>query len=198
MLLDLDGVLVESTAAVERAWTWWAGGRGLDPARVIRHAHGRPTIDTVSRFAPAADRAREVARVEERQRTDVAGLTALPGALDLLTSSRRLAVVTSCQAALAHARLTAVGLPIPAVLVTSDRLERGKPDPEGYLLAAAELRTLPAACTVVEDSPAGIAAGKAAGMRVLAVRSSHPDERLGEADAIVGDLAGVIEFVQRA
>ena len=101
----------------------------------------------------------------------------------------RIAVVTSCTGDLARARLAAAGLEPPAVLVTADRLRRGKPDPEGYLLAARELGADPAGCVVLEDAPAGIEAGRAAGMRVVGVLTTHAPEALSAADERVATVA---------
>jgi sugar-phosphatase len=85
-------------------------------------------------------------------------------------------------------RLTAAGLPIPEVLVSAEAVAAGKPDPEGYLKAAAALGRDIRRCLVVEDSPAGIQAGRAAGARVLAVATSHPASELMSADAVIPDL----------
>jgi sugar-phosphatase len=97
--------------------------------------------------------------------------------------------VTSCSIALARARLAAAGLPEPAVMITAELVRAGKPDPEGYLLAAARLGALPADCVVLEDAPAGVRAGRAAGMRVVGVATSHPAAELEEADVVVATLA---------
>ncbi len=130
--------------------------------------------------------------VEEAEVTDTDGVVALPGASELLASGPPLAIVTSCSTALAIARLDAAGLPIPEVLVSSDGLERGKPDPACFLIAARRLETEPARCVVIEDAPAGIRAGRKAGASVIALRTTHADDELSEADAIVDDVAAVL------
>jgi sugar-phosphatase len=99
------------------------------------------------------------------------------------------AVVTSCTRPLALARLRAARLPVPDLMVTSERTARVKPDPDPYLLGARELGVAPADCVVLEDAPAGVAAGRAAGMRVVAVRCSHDDHALRGADELVDDVA---------
>jgi sugar-phosphatase len=191
-LIDLDGVLVDSEAAVARAWTWWASQRGLDPALFIP-AHGRPSRETIAELAPQLHAEAEAALVEEREATDTAGVVALPGASAMLRSSSRIAVVTSGGQRLAEARLRAASLPRPEVLITADSVTRGKPDPEPYLLAARELGVAPPRCTVFEDAPAGVAAGRAAGMRVVALTTTFSAGELDGADRIVADLAEYLD-----
>jgi sugar-phosphatase len=192
LLVDLDGTLVDSTAPVRRAWTAFAGRHGLDPDAVLRLAQGRPSRETVRLLAPVAQHEQEAATVEATEIRDTDGVFALPGAARLLTSDRRLAIVTSCSTALAEARLGAAGLPVPRFLVSSDGLTRGKPDPECFHIAARLLGIDPTRCVVIEDAPAGIAAGRAAGATVIALRTTHPDADLGDAHAIAGDISSLI------
>lgn len=192
VLVDLDGTLVDSDAAVLRAWHAFAARHGLDGDAVHRFAHGRPSRETVRMLIPGADHDAEAAMVERVELDDTAGLLALPGAAQLLAADRRLAIVTSCSAALARVRLTAVGLPIPDVLVSADDVERGKPDPSCYLIGARRLGADPARCVVLEDAPAGVAAGRAAGAVVIALRTTHGDDELAAADAIADDVAALL------
>jgi mannitol-1-/sugar-/sorbitol-6-phosphatase len=190
ILSDLDGVLVDSTAAVERAWRRWAGEHDIPFGAIEPRMHGVPSRQTVAVVAPELDAARESASIDLGQAEDLDGIAALPGAEALLAGgyARRYAVVTSGDRRLARARLGAAGLPVPSVLITSDMVERGKPDPEAYLLGADRLGADPADCVVVEDAPAGIAAARAAGMRVVAVTTTHAPDDLCEADAVIADL----------
>ncbi|HWE09385.1 MAG TPA: HAD-IA family hydrolase [Solirubrobacteraceae bacterium] len=191
LLVDLDGTLVDSTAPVHRAWSHFAARHGLDAEHVHRFAQGRPSRESVRLLVPGANHAAEAEALERAELGDVDGIVALPGAAELLSGGWRLAVVTSCSRALAHMRLRAAGLPIPTALVSADDVERGKPDPTCYLLGAARLGVDPAGCVVLEDAPAGISAGRAAGARVLAVRTTHADHDLGDADLIVDDLSQI-------
>ena len=185
LLCDLDGVLVDSGAAVERAWRWWAGEHGLDFALVEETIHGHPSRDAVARLLPGVDAFAESRRVEMRQVEDLEGVVAVPGAAELLARwpPERLAVVTSASVPLAEARLGHAGLPVPAALVTEEQVARGKPDPEPYLLGAERLGAPPAECVVLEDAPAGVEAARAAGMRVIAVLTTHAREELPGASA---------------
>jgi mannitol-1-/sugar-/sorbitol-6-phosphatase len=185
MLFDLDGVLVDSTPAVARVWAGWAREHGFDPDEVVRKAHGRPSIATIRELLPNADHAAEDREVERREIADIEGVIALPGATGLLRSLPldRWAIVTSCTRPLAWVRIAAAGLPKPKHLVTSSDVQRGKPDPEPYLKGAQFLGLPAAECLVFEDAPAGIRAGKAAGARVLALRTTATDGELREAGA---------------
>ena len=191
-LVDLDGVLVDSILAATRAWTWWASSHGLDPEPFVR-AHGRPSRETIADLAPALNAESEAARVEERETSDTAGVVALPGAAAILGAGHPIAIVTSGGERLATARLRAAGLPRPEVLVTADSVSRGKPDPEPYLLAARRLGVAPSRCTVFEDAPAGVTAGKAAGMRVVALTTTVRAGELAGADRVIPSLAEYLD-----
>jgi mannitol-1-/sugar-/sorbitol-6-phosphatase len=190
LLVDLDGTLVDSTAPVRRAWAGFAKRHGLDGDKVHSFAQGRPSRETISLLGPA-DHDAEAAAIEHAEVHDTADVFALPGAAQLLASDRPLAVVTSCSSALAVARLRAAALAIPAVLISSDGLERGKPDPECFLIAARRLGADPRRCVVLEDAPAGIAAGRAAGATVIALRTTHAESELRDAHAIADNLASL-------
>jgi sugar-phosphatase len=194
-LFDLDGVLVDSTPAVARVWKQWAIEHGFDPEQVIRSAHGRPSISTLRDYLPNADHELENREVERREIEDLQDVRALAGAQNLLSAlpRKRWTIVTSCTRRLAQVRLQAAGLPVPERMVTSDDVERGKPDPEPYLRGAERLGFPPHECVVVEDAPAGIRAGRAAGTRVIGLRTTTKDAELIEAGAtwIVDDCSAI-------
>ena len=121
----------------------------------------------------------------------VNGAVAVRGAQQLLAAldHRLWAAVTSGPRPLMSARLQSAGLPVPRVLITGDDVRYGKPHPEGFLLAAEALRIPPTRCVVVEDSPPGVAAGKAAGALVVALTTTHSADVLAAADIIVSDLS---------
>ena len=173
ILSDLDGVLVDSHASIMRAWRWWGATHGVESEAIEGVQHGRPSGEIIALLAPGLDAAAESRAIDLRQAEDVDDVIALPGAHDLFAGSDPVAIVTSCTVPLATARLRAGGLAIPEVLVTPERLSRGKPNPEGYLLAARELGAAPADCVVLEDAPAGVEAGRAAGMRVVGITTTH-------------------------
>jgi len=193
LLVDLDGVLVNSLAAVVRAWKWWAPQHGLDPAAFI-NAHGRTTREAIVELAPRLDPDLEAALAEDRQMIDTAGVVALPGAMSLLRLAQPLAIVTSSTRRVALARLRAAGLAMPKVVISAESVGRSKPDPGPCLLAAARLGLEPSDCIVFDDSPAGIQGGKAAGMAVVRVATTVSPGALEGADLIVRDLSEYLQL----
>jgi sugar-phosphatase len=195
VLFDLDGVLVDSTPAVARVWSWWARQHGFDPETVVREAHGRPSIATIRELLPDADHDAENREVERREIEDTEGVIPLPGAMGLIHSlpALRWAIATSCTLPLAHVRIKAAGLPLPKHLVTATDVRHGKPDPEPYLKAAQSLGIPARDCVVFEDAPAGIRSGKAAGARVIALRTTSNEREIEKAGAdwIVEDCSAV-------
>ncbi|QXJ25339.1 HAD-IA family hydrolase [Actinomadura graeca] len=193
LLLDVDGTLVDSTPLIERAAREWAVGYGIDAEEFLSGAHGRRTADRVADFLPPGRVRAATEHLEALEAAGTDGVTALPGALDLLASVDGLpcAFVTSMDAGQLAARARAAGITPPATVVTAEDVPRGKPDPSGYLLAAGRLGVDAARCVVIEDAPAGIAAGRAAGATVVAVATSHPGGALTAAHHRVRDLTRV-------
>jgi sugar-phosphatase len=186
ILCDLDGVLVDTGDAVERVWREWALERGLDADALVGEIHGVPTRQVLARWAPELGED-EVVRVDALHAAT--GGEPMPGAHELLALAD--AIVTSCTAPEAAARLRAAGLPTPDVLVTADDVARGKPSPDPYLEAARRLGAAPEDCLVIEDAPAGIAAGNAAGMTVWAVATTHAPEELREAAEVYSSTLSI-------
>lgn len=193
LLLDMDGTLVNSDAAVERVWRRWADRHGLDGDEVMKVVHGRQGYASMALLLP--DRPMEQnyadnARMLAEETADTEGVVAIPGAPDFLASLRGLphALVTSADVPLSTARMAAAGLAQPDVRVTAESVGASKPDPEGFLKGAAELGVAPADCVAFEDSGAGIAAARAAGMRVVGV---GPRAGLHGPDVVVEDLTRV-------
>ena len=185
LLFDLDGVLINSTPAVARVWRQWAIEHGFDPEEVVARAHGRPSLTTVREYLPNADHEAENREVERREIADLEGVIPLPGALELLASlpNERWTIVTSCTRPLAEVRIKAAGLPLPKKMITSNDIQHGKPHPEQYQKGAAVQGFSPADCVVIEDVPAGVRAGKAAGARVTAFTTTVQPGSLVEAGA---------------
>jgi sugar-phosphatase len=191
ILSDLDGTLIDSTASVVRAFEWWAELRRLPEGVADRLPHGRTSAGAAAMLAPDLDAEIEGAMLDRRQCDDTEGVIALPGARELLETHTRLAIVTSCPVPLAHARLAAAGLPRPSTLVTPELTKQAKPDPEPYLLGAQLLGAAAGECVVLEDAPAGVASGLAAGMIVIAVLTTHRREDLPGAAAYLTDLTAL-------
>ncbi|MEV6806878.1 HAD-IA family hydrolase [Streptomyces sp. NPDC051132] len=193
LLLDMDGTLVNSDAVVERVWRRWASRHGLDGDEVLKVIHGRQGHASMALLLPGRpveQNVAENARMLAEETADTDGVVEVPGAGAFLASLAGLphALVTSADLALATVRMTAAGLPLPEVRITAESVGASKPDPEGFLKGAAELGVDPADCVVFEDSGAGIAAGRAAGMRVVGI---GPRAVPHDPDAAVRDLTGV-------
>jgi len=193
VLFDLDGTLVDSTASVGRVWHRWAAERGLDPAWTV--PHGVPARQVLATLVPAEELEAALAQVSRLELEDDEDVRPLPGAVAALAAlpAARTAIVTSGLRALATQRIRRAGLVVPPLLVAADDVRVGKPDPAPWLMAARLLGVDPARCLVVEDAPAGLQAGRAAGCATLAVTTTHPAHEL-EADAVVEHL-GAVRFV---
>lgn len=183
ILFDLDGVLVDSTPAVARVWGRWATAHDLPPEKVIAHAHGRRSIETIRALAPHIDAEQENRHVEEMEIEDREGVIALPGAARLLSRlpQDRFCIVTSATAALARVRMHVAGLPAPRCVISADDVVQGKPSPEPYLKGAQLLGFAAHDCLVFEDAPAGIVSARAAGMQVIGLPNTYPAEELAGA-----------------
>ncbi|MGV9986978.1 HAD family hydrolase [Streptomyces olivaceus] len=193
LLLDMDGTLVNSDAAVERVWRRWADRQGLDGDEIMKVVHGRQGYASMALLLP--DRPMEQnyadnARMLAEETADTEGVVAIPGAAAFLASLQGLphALVTSADVALSTARMAAAGLALPDVRVTAESVGASKPDPEGFLKGAAELGIAPADCIAFEDSGAGIKAARAAGTRVVGV---GPRAGFHGPDVVVEDLTRV-------
>ncbi|MEU3496334.1 HAD-IA family hydrolase [Kitasatospora cineracea] len=193
VLLDMDGTLVNSDAVVERCWRRWAERNGLDGDEVMRVAHGRQghlTMGLLLPDRPVEQNLAENAVMLDEESSDIDGVVEVPGAARLVASLAGLphALVTSADDRLARVRMAAAGVPLPPLVITAEHVGASKPDPEGFLKAAAELGVAPAECLVLEDSEAGIAAARAAGMPVLGI---GPRAAAHRPDHHVDDLSGV-------
>ncbi len=193
VLFDMDGVLMSSLGSVERSWRSYATSRSLDPELAVKMAHGRRAIETVRALRPDLDAKSELRVIEDLEIEDNEGLVVLPGVQEMIAAlpKNSWAIVTSATERLARSRLAFAGIPIPKYFVTSETVNHGKPHPEPYQRGAALLGAAAGECIVIEDAPAGVAAGKAAGCRVLAVLTTHPPETLMTADWRVATLAEV-------
>ncbi|MBP2835789.1 MULTISPECIES: sugar phosphatase [Dickeya] len=194
-LFDLDGTLVDSLPAVERAWSNWARDHDIAPQTVLDFIHGKQAITSLRHFLAGASEEtiqREFVELEQVEATDTAGIVAMPGAQALLTRLDELdipwAIVTSGTVPIAHARHREAGLSAPREFITAEQVARGKPNPDAYLLGAERLGLSPAECVVVEDAPAGVLSGLAAGCKVIAVKAPADTPRLDEVDAALSSL----------
>jgi len=192
ILFDLDGVLIDSTSCIIRHWKVWANKHNLDVNEIMQIAHGRRTVETIQLIAPYLDAEKEADEHTLREVMDTQGVLEIEGARELLTSlpANSWAIVTSGSSKLIKARLDHVALPLPEILVTSDDVKNGKPSPEPYLLGAKRLGVEVERSIIIEDAPAGIVAGKKAGMIVIGIKKTHSEKELLDsgADLVIDQL----------
>jgi mannitol-1-/sugar-/sorbitol-6-phosphatase len=200
LLFDLDGVLADSTRSVIRAWSAWARRVGLEPEELLPKVHGRRAIETIRAARPDLDAEAELATLVADETTDNDDTEEIPGARALVSAlpADAWAIVTSGLREVATARLVAAAIPLPRVMITAESIERGKPDPDCYLKGAQALGVDPSGCVVVEDAPIGATAARAAGMRLIALTTTHRADELGPADLILPDLTHLaVNIVER-
>jgi sugar-phosphatase len=161
---------------------------------ILSFSHGRPTIATLEHFLPGRDHAAELEELAHFEETQTEGILAVAGAAHVLHALRAQnhpwAVVTSAWRNLAEIRVMAAGLPVPTVIVPIDEIRKGKPDPEGFLCAAARLGVAPEECLVFEDTRPGIEAGLSAGMQVVGLLTTCSSEQLRH-QPLIGDFRDV-------
>ncbi|MEU6643348.1 HAD-IA family hydrolase [Saccharomonospora sp. NPDC046836] len=189
LLVDMDGTLIDSDEAQRRSWTTWATSHQLDPGLFLE-AQGWTAREKITHFAPWLDIEMETRAIATMEAGEKAGIAPLPGASRLWKSTRRFAVVTSADRRLARVRLQVAGLTVdrPETIITADDVSRGKPDPEPYLLAARRVGADPAQCIVIEDSPAGIESGLAAGMTVVGLTTTLSSDKVAMANLVMENL----------
>jgi len=197
-LFDLDGTLVDSKPAVERAWIKLAQEAQI-PLEKMVGLHGIPAEQSLRMLLE--DRSEEeikswVDRIEFLESSDTTGVVPIPGAKNLLNelNERNIpwTIVTSCTIPLAISRVTAAGIEMPDHSVTFNDVKLGKPHPEPFILGAKRIGLNPSQCWVIEDAPAGVKSGKSAGCTVAAVLTSHLKEQLNEADHFLNHLDEVL------
>lgn len=185
LLFDMDGTLTNSTAVVERVWGRWAASQGVDFKDFVHRIHGCRAVDIMAMMAPpGADLAAELQKVDAQELIETDGIVPVAGAPELIAALPRAswALVTSASPELARTRMGAAGLPMPQTLVTANDVRQGKPDPACYRLALERLGLAAGQAVVVEDAPAGIAAGRAAGCRTIALATTSPASALSAED----------------
>ncbi len=171
LLFDLDGTLIDSLPAVDRAWGRFADKHGFEAQFVRERIHGRRSIDSIRELVPHVDAHEEDAWMRGLESSDTEGVVALPGSKDLLEALPldRWCVVTSGTSDVARARIAATGLPLPRFAVFGEDVTRGKPAPDPFRLGAERLGFSPEDCLGFEDTDAGLASVRAAGARAVAV-----------------------------
>ncbi|EXJ68386.1 glycerol 3-phosphatase 1 [Cladophialophora psammophila CBS 110553] len=199
LLLDFDGTIIDSTAAIIKHWHKQGEIMGVDPNVILASSHGRRSIDVIKMYDPSKANWDYIIHQESLIPKEFGqDAEEIPGARKLLTTlddaNVPWAVVTSGTRGLVTGWIEVLKLAHPRTIVVAEDVENGKPDPTCYLLGRRRLR-LPetAEMIVFEDAPAGVCAGKAAGFKVIALSTTHTVGQLKEAGAdwIVEDLRSV-------
>lgn len=190
LLFDMDGTLVDSTRSVELVWGRWAERHGISFSSFKHSMHGRRAIDIMRSIVPShLDAEQELKTIDSDELIETAGIVPIPGAVRLLSTLPRgsWALVTSAQLSLARVRMEAAGLPLPEVVVSADDIREGKPNPACYRLAMERLGCGAGDAVVFEDAAAGLAAGRAAGCRTIALATTQASSCL-EGETWLPDL----------
>ena len=199
ILWDLDGVLADTADLHYHAWAAALAEFGFPYSRAIFDSHfGMNNADTLAFLLgrpPAPDWLADVsARKEAAFRSAARGqVQTLPGVREWLGRFQSWGLLQAVASSAPQANIDALidGLQLRsyfAALVSAEGLP-GKPDPAVFLAAAQKLNAASAHCLVIEDSPHGLAAAHRAGMKCLAVLTTHPAARLQAADLVVDNLA---------
>lgn len=193
IIFDLDGVLVDSVPGILSIWRAWAKKHGIENPDLNHLAITARTEEAVQHLAPDLDLQTEVEYLEEQEATGIRDLRPIKGARSLIDALPPDAwgVFTSVSQKTALSKMQIANLPQPRVLVSGDRVLRGKPYPDGYLLASRELGVEPRECLVIEDTPLGVQAARAAGIPVIALTTTHSPDQLVGAQAVVSDLEAI-------
>ncbi|KZV98684.1 HAD-like protein [Exidia glandulosa HHB12029] len=205
ILFDNDGTITDSTPGVRAAWLSLGADYGFDAEAAIEGTHGMRPIDSLRKYCGVDDHEKLVALVRRFKEAVIeGGPKYLPGAAAMIEQMRKnaptdrhgWAIVTSATRWYATRTLERIGFGTPDVLIASSDVSKGKPHPEPYIAGATSCSVAPedfSRVLVVEDAVSGVASGKAAGMKVLAVLHTTPRDALQamDADWIVPDLSHV-------
>jgi beta-phosphoglucomutase family hydrolase len=201
LIWDLDGVIADTAPFHLRAWQRVAEDRGITFSETdFSETFGRRNPEIIAaKFGDVPPgEADDIASTKEEvfRRIAKQSIKAFPGVLSLLLSVRSAGWSTAIASSTPpeNIDLTLDSLGISGLLdavVSSADVSRGKPDPEGFLLAAERLGVAPDDCVVIEDAVAGVQSARSAGMRCVAVTNTHPAARLAEADLVVETLEGI-------
>ncbi len=196
VIFDMDGVIVDSEPRHERAFLevvtelGYGDNHGLQFSNYLGRTDRELWVDFVARHKPSqtldALLAMKRERVLEILRKEQPLFDGLPELVEKLAARYRLAVASGSEPLVVEAVLTFGALRrFFPVVTTASEVKHGKPAPDIFLRAAQLLGRDPSECWVIEDSKPGIAAGLAAGMRVIAITNTHPAEELANATIVV-------------
>lgn len=202
VIFDLDGVLVDSSRFHRESWRIVGRERGFEMTdELFWRTFGMPNRQILPLLLQrdlSEEEMEELSEKKEEVYRQIAQgrMRPLPGAVELVrgvaADGFRVALGSSTPWSNIRVVLESLGiLECFEQIVCSDDVLHGKPHPEVFLKAAEKLGLPPHRCVVIEDAVVGVQAAKAAGARCLAVATTHPEEKLREADRVVPDLKAV-------
>jgi HAD superfamily hydrolase (TIGR01509 family) len=193
LLFDMDGTLIDTDGVSNMVWEKWALKNSISLESILKVHHGRRPEETIHLVAPHLPEKEHAAEIYEAHATITTGFELIKGSKEFFNHLPlgSIGVVTSATRPIVENRFSHTGLRLDSVIVTSEMVKKGKPDPEAYLLAASTFNIDPRDCLVFEDAPAGIMAAKAAGMKVIGVVTTHSREQLSEADYLIDDFSKI-------
>jgi mannitol-1-/sugar-/sorbitol-6-phosphatase len=193
VIFDLDGTLVDSSECIEKIWRKWCVEYNINFNNLIAVSHGRPTLETMKEFLPSAD-TKMADWFLEQEMNETEDLKQIEGAAEFIEKLPKnlWGIATSGVINLASARIEGAGLSIPNVLITADKIEKGKPDPESFIKAAAQLGVKPEECIIFEDSKPGIKAGIASGATVIGIKMHLQEEEMTDAVFTINNFSELV------
>ena len=208
VIFDMDGVIVDSEPRHEKAYLeivrelGYEQNHGLDFAQYIGRSDRELWMDFVAKNRPKQplDELLEMKRrlVVEIIRREQPLFDGLPELVESLSGRYTLGVASGSERAVVDAVLALKNIRrFFSAVVTASEVKHGKPAPDIFLRAARLLNAAPADCWVIEDSKPGVAAGLAAGMRVIAITNTHPAVELRSATNVVRTYEEIRELLLR-
>jgi len=202
VIWDMDGVIVDTAPYHLKAWQEAFSKRRVKFTEAdFRYSFGQRN-DTIIKSTLGEDTSQELIEAISREKEEYfrhriqQHIQPLPGVLELMKSLKKrgfkMALASSAPTENIALLTRSLGIDSCFQAIISDKdVTKGKPDPQGFKLAARKLGVKPANCIVIEDAVAGVTAAKRAGMHCLAVTNTHPGTSLTAADLIVDTLEKV-------
>lgn len=199
VIWDMDGIIIDSAPYHLKAWQEVFAKRGLNFTDDDFHSSFGMRNDTIiGGFLGEGASDEEIAAIGQEKEASFRlkirqNPRPLPGVVTLMAAlaerGLKMAIASSAPRENIELVINTLGIARYFTVIISEKdVTRGKPEPDGYLLAAKRLGVKPENCLVIEDAIVGVTAARRAGMHCLAVTNSHPRDSLSDADLVVDSL----------